>query len=116
MDHVTLYLLVQFAFAASIPPGPNNLMLLVLGANYGFRRTIPHMLGISLGHSLMVALIGIALLRLFEAMPVLNVARAAGSVLYMSWLAWKIATAVPPDARAVEGRPSPFCRRRPSSG
>jgi threonine/homoserine/homoserine lactone efflux protein len=41
--------LVLFAFATSFTPGPNNMMLLASGVNYGFRRTIPHMLGISVG-------------------------------------------------------------------
>ena len=108
MDTVTLLLLAQFAFAASVTPGPNNLMLMASGANYGFRRTIPHMAGISLGHSFMVAMVGLALLRLFTAYPWLNTALDVVSVLYMSWLAWKIATAVPPEAGEVKGRPFTF--------
>ena len=46
--------LIAFAFASSITPGPNNLMLLASGANYGVRRTVPHMLGVSLGHAFMI--------------------------------------------------------------
>ena len=108
MDRVTLLLLVQFAFATSITPGPNNIMLLASGATYGFRRTVPHMLGISLGHALMVTLVGVALLRLFERIPWLIPAIGVGAVLYMSWLAWKIATAVPPETEGVAGRPFTF--------
>ena len=53
-----LIALVQFAFVSSITPGPNIMMLLASGANFGFRRTVPHMLGISVGHSFMVILLG----------------------------------------------------------
>ena len=108
MDPLALYLLVQFAFASSITPGPNNLMLMASGANYGLRRTVPHMLGVSLGHSFMVVMVGVALLRLFHAVPVLNTILTVGAVVYMTWLAWKIATALPPEARAVTGTPFTF--------
>ncbi|MDO7608770.1 MAG: LysE family transporter, partial [Loktanella sp.] len=88
--------LLGFAFASSITPGPNNLMLMASGANYGLRRTVPHMLGVSLGHAFMVFMIGVVLLRVFEAYPILNtILKVAGSA-YMLWLAWKIANAVPP--------------------
>ncbi|KQI69792.1 hypothetical protein AN189_03335 [Loktanella sp. 3ANDIMAR09] len=108
MENVTLYLLFQFAFVSSVTPGPNNLMLMASGANYGFRRTVPHMCGISLGHSFMVAMIGLVLLRVFTTYPVLNMILTVLAVLYMSWLSWKIATAVPPEASQVQGRPFTF--------
>ena len=60
---------LAFAFVSSATPGPNNVMLLASGANFGFRRTLPHMLGISIGHSFQVALIGLGLLQLFNAYP-----------------------------------------------
>ncbi|WP_372803800.1 LysE family translocator [Loktanella salsilacus] len=108
MEPLALYLLVQFAFASSITPGPNNLMLMASGANYGLRRTLPHMLGVSLGHSFMVVMVGVALLRLFHAVPALNTVLTVGAVLYMTWLAWKIATALPPEASRVTGKPFTF--------
>ncbi|MBS1303833.1 LysE family translocator [Loktanella sp. SALINAS62] len=108
MDTLTLLLLFQFAFVSSITPGPNNLMLMASGANYGFRRSLPHMCGISLGHSFMVVMIGLALLRVFDAFPVLNTLLTVVAVIYMTWLSWKIATAVPPEARQVTGKPFTF--------
>ena len=106
---LTLFIgLVGFAFASSITPGPNNLMLMASGANYGLRRTVPHMLGVSLGHAFMVFMIGVVLLRVFEAYPVINtILKVAGSA-YMIWLAWKIANAVPPEAGDVTGKPFTF--------
>ena len=97
--------LVAFAFASSITPGPNNVMLLASGANYGLRRTVPHMLGISLGHAVMVAAVGIGLLGIFEAVPALRPALMVASALYLLWLAWKIARAAAPRADGAGGRP-----------
>jgi threonine/homoserine/homoserine lactone efflux protein len=108
MTYEILIALIGFALASSITPGPNNLMLMASGANYGLRRTLPHMLGISLGHAFMVAMVGIVLLQVFEAYPVLNIALKVLSATYMIWLAWKIANAVPPDAKEVTGKPFTF--------
>ncbi|PUB13598.1 LysE family translocator [Yoonia sediminilitoris] len=103
-----LIALISFAVATSITPGPNNLMLMASGANYGLRRTVPHMLGISLGHAFMVTMVGVVLLRVFATYPMLNILLIVLSVTYMLWLAWKIANAVPPDAKSVTGKPLTF--------
>ncbi|KQB97529.1 hypothetical protein AL073_00825 [Loktanella sp. 1ANDIMAR09] len=108
MTYEILIALVGFAFASSVTPGPNNLMLMASGANYGLRRTVPHMLGISIGHAFMVAMVGIVLLQIFTTYPVLNIALKVLSASYMLWLAWKIANAVPPEAKEVTGKPFTF--------
>ena len=108
MTYEILIALIGFAVASSITPGPNNLMLMASGANYGMRRTLPHMLGISLGHAFMVAMVGIVLLQVFEAYPILNTILKVVSAAYMIWLAWKIANAVPPEAKKVTGKPFTF--------
>ena len=54
MTYEILFGLITFAVVSSITPGPNNLMLLASGVNYGFRRTVPHMLGIAFGFGLMI--------------------------------------------------------------
>ncbi len=100
--------LVGFAFVSSITPGPNNLMLLASGANFGFRRTVPHMLGISLGHLLMIVLVGLGLIRLFETYPTLHTAMKIASVAYLLYLAWKIANAAPPREGETGGTPMTF--------
>jgi threonine/homoserine/homoserine lactone efflux protein len=84
-----------FALVSSITPGPNNLMLMASGANFGFRRTIPHMLGVSLGFTLMVLLVGVGLVQVFNAFPVSYLVLKVVSVLYLFYLAWKIGTAAP---------------------
>lgn len=103
-----LLALVGFAFVTSVTPGPNNMMLLASGANFGFRRSVPHMLGISLGHALMVFVVGLGLAQIFQALPVLGVALKIGSAVYMVWLAWKIAHAAAPREGAVTGQPFSF--------
>ncbi len=99
--------LVSFSFVSSITPGPNNLMLMTSGANFGFRRTGPHMLGVALGFALMVALVGFGVAQVFIAHPLARRVLAVLSVLYMLWLAWKITRASAPSAREV-ARPMTF--------
>ncbi|WP_375688485.1 LysE family translocator [Pseudooceanicola sp. LIPI14-2-Ac024] len=109
MTHDVLLALVAFAFVSSITPGPNNLMLMASGANFGFRRTVPHMLGIGIGFTLMVILVGAGLIGLFDAFPVTHTILKVGSVLYLLWLAWKIAHAAPPQSDPDQaGRPMTF--------
>jgi hypothetical protein len=86
--------LILFAFASSITPGPNNVMLLASGANFGLRRTVPHMLGISGGHAFMVALVGLGLLGLFAAVPWLRPALTILSVAY--FCGWRGRSPTPP--------------------
>lgn len=100
--------LVLFAFVSSVTPGPNNLMLMASGANFGFFRSIPHMLGVALGFVFMVLLMGAGLARIFETWPVAQVVLKVLAVLYMLWLAWKIAHAAPIRAKAARGRPMSF--------
>jgi len=99
---------LAFAFVTSATPGPNNLMLMTSGANFGFRRTIPHMLGVAIGFSVMVVLVGLGLAGLFEAVPAAFTALKAAGVGYMLWLAWKFANAAPPEGNPESGRPMTF--------
>jgi threonine/homoserine/homoserine lactone efflux protein len=101
--------LVLFAFASSITPGPNNVMLLASGANFGLRRTVPHMLGISGGHAFMVALVGLGLLGLFAAVPWLRTG-ADGGQRGLPVCGWHGRSPTPPRPRAAEakGRPLTF--------
>lgn len=100
--------LLGFAFVTSVTPGPNNMMLLASGVNFGFRRTVPHMLGISAGHSLMVFLVGMGLAGLFKAWPQALTGLKLASVAYMLWLAWKIAHAAAPGEGPARPQPMTF--------
>ncbi|GAA6195667.1 LysE family translocator [Pseudophaeobacter sp.] len=100
--------LALFAFVSSITPGPNNLMLMASGANFGFRRTIPHMLGVALGFVFMVVLVGAGLVQVFDAFPISYTVLKVASVLYLLYLAWKIANAGPAEASGSGGTPMTF--------
>ena len=108
MDRELLLALFGFAFVTSVTPGPNNMMLLASGVNFGLRRTLPHMLGITCGHSLMVLLMGLGLSGVFHSLPQAMVALKIASVAYMLWLAWKIAHAAAPEGRGAGGTPFTF--------
>lgn len=103
-----LYALIVFCFVASITPGPNNLMLLTSGVNFGFRRTIPHMLGVGLGFALMVGLVGIGLDAIFTRFPALFPIMRYAGVAYMLWLAGKLALAGPVGKTDYKGKPLGF--------
>jgi len=110
MDTQQLIALVGFAFVSSVTPGPNNMMLMASGANFGIRRTLPHMAGVAIGFALMIFLVGIGLIGLFEAWPPLFTVLKVVSAAYLLWLAWKIASAPPPVAGASTsgGKPMTF--------
>jgi threonine/homoserine/homoserine lactone efflux protein len=100
--------LIGFAFVTSVTPGPNNMMLLASGANFGFRRSIPHMLGISLGHMAMTLIVGLGLAGIVHQEPRILVVLKWVSVAYLLWLAWKLANAAAPGEAAATSRPMTF--------
>jgi threonine/homoserine/homoserine lactone efflux protein len=94
----TFLALVLFAFTTSITPGPNNMMLFASGVNFGFRRTVPHMLGIGAGFFLLLLGVGLGLGALLRTGPALYTALKFAGGIYLVWIAWKIAT-----SRALSG-------------
>lgn len=96
--------LVAFAFVGSVTPGPNNLMLMTSGLNFGWFRTLPHMFGVGIGFLVMVVLVGLGLTRLFELFPLSYVILKTLSALYLTYLAWKIYN-MAPTPKAAEGQP-----------
>ncbi len=108
MTYELLIGLITFALVSSITPGPNNLMLMASGANFGFRRTLPHMLGISIGHSVMVTIVGLGLGTLFTRYPQSKIVLLVLSSGYLLYLAWKIANAAPPREGDAAGKPFTF--------
>ena len=84
---------LSFAVSTSITPGPNNVMVTASGANFGYRRTLRHILGISLGFPVMVVAVGLGLGGLFRAFPEIHIILKSLGCAYILWMAWKIATA-----------------------
>ncbi|MGE8350455.1 MAG: LysE family translocator [Pseudomonas protegens] len=95
-----------FALVTSITPGPNNTLLLASGVNFGFNRSIPHILGISCGFFVLVLAVGLGLGAVFEAYPLLySVLRYVGAA-YLLYLAWKIARSGPmSEEQQGQGQP-----------
>jgi len=108
MTFEILTALAAFAFVTSITPGPNNMMLLASGANFGFARSIPHMLGIGIGFVIMVILVGAGLMQLFDAWPPSYLILKILSAAYMLWLAWKIAHSTGPEGQNTGANPISF--------
>jgi threonine/homoserine/homoserine lactone efflux protein len=99
--------LAAFSLVTSITPGPNNVMLLTSGLNFGFRRTIPHMLGIGVGCVAMIAAVGFGAGELASHQVLYTALRLAGAG-YLLWLAWQIANARPTRPGADEGESRPI--------
>lgn len=104
----TLPALLLFALVASATPGPNTMMIMASGANFGLRRSLPHMLGIALGFTMLILSVGLGLGAVFQTVPGLVAAMTVGAVLYALWLAWKIATAAGPAQGAAGRAPLTF--------
>lgn len=101
--------LVVFANVMAFTPGPNNIMLTASGVNFGFARTVPHLLGVDVGFVVLLAVFAGGLGLLFAAVPALQLALKIAGALYMLWLAWKVASARPIDDKgAALGRPMTF--------
>ena len=107
MDYFSLIL---FTLAACGTPGPNNTLLMASGASYGFRRTLPGVIGINTGLPLMVILVGVGLGGFLQRWPViLDLLRPVGA-LYLLYLAYRIATAPVDGPAATASRPMSFVR------
>ncbi|MCL9782519.1 LysE family translocator [Vibrio sp. S4M6] len=107
MELSQLGALALFAFATTFSPGPNNIMLMTSGANVGFVRTIPHMLGVVLGFAFMVLLVGVGLTSVFHTYPVIHQVLKVLSLIYLLYLAYKIAMSKPDNSQA-DYRPLSF--------
>lgn len=87
-----LFALALFVLSTSGTPGPNNVMILTSGVNHGLKKSIPHMLGINLGFPLMIIAVGFGAMQLFNSLPLLYIAIKIIGVVYLTYLAIKIAT------------------------
>ncbi|MFT3967682.1 MAG: LysE family translocator [Sphingobium sp.] len=108
MEPQAILALLAFGVVSSFTPGPNNLMLMASGANFGVARTMPHMTGVVIGFSVMIIIVGLGLFGLFHAWPASFTVLKVVSVAYTLWLAWKIARSSPPDAAGTDARPMTF--------
>ncbi|MBT5263221.1 MAG: LysE family translocator [Rhodospirillaceae bacterium] len=94
-----------FSVVMSITPGPNNVMVTASGATFGFARTVPHMFGIAIGFPIMLLIVGLGVDGALHLYPgILDVMRVAG-LAFLTYLAWRIATAAPERVESGRARP-----------
>jgi threonine/homoserine/homoserine lactone efflux protein len=99
---------VVFAVATLITPGPNNIMLMASGLNFGLVRTLPHGFGVPLGFGFMVLVIGFGLGAIFAAYPLAYQVLKYVGAAYLLYLAWRIASATSPHGANARARPFTF--------
>jgi threonine/homoserine/homoserine lactone efflux protein len=104
-----LLALALFCVVTLFTPGPNNLMLMTSGLNFGFRRGMPHLWGVTLGFTAMVLIVGVGLGAIFAKWPMLYTVLKYAGAAYLLYLAWQIAISPPPtpDGDAA-GKPISF--------
>jgi threonine/homoserine/homoserine lactone efflux protein len=109
MQPDVLLALTVFAFVMAFTPGPNNILLTASGVNFGFARTIPHLLGVDVGFVFLLAVFAGGLGLVFAAVPALQLALKIAGAAYMLWLAWKVASARPVEGEDdTPGKPMTF--------
>ncbi len=99
---------VVFGIIAAVTPGPNNVMLTTTGLNFGVRRGIPHLLGICIGFPIMLALIGLGFGTVFERYPIVHEIIKVVGIVYLLFLAWKIAMTRGSVERIEQEKPISF--------
>lgn len=95
-----------FCFAGSLTPGPNNIMLLASGVNFGFTRTIPHMAGVVAGFAFLLLMVGLGIGQSVMAFPAALLGLKIAGAVYLVWLAFKVATSS--GSATGEGRGTPM--------
>jgi threonine/homoserine/homoserine lactone efflux protein len=105
MSNSLLIAFVMFAVVMFFTPGPNNIMLLSSGLTYGFRRTVPHIAGITVSFAFMIGAVGVGLGTVFIAYPVLQTILKYAGAAYLIYLAAVIALSEPvePDQENARG-------------
>ncbi len=108
MNHDLLIAAALFLIVSSITPGPNNTMLMASGVNFGVRRSLPHLLGVQIGFTVMLLCVGLGLHAVLEQFPAVYTLMRWGGAAYLLWLAWKLASAQPTTADPDAPAPQPL--------
>ena len=83
--------IASFTLATVMTPGPNNIMMLSSGLNFGYKKSIPHMLGVALGFPIMVICVGMGINIIFKIFPLAYDIMKIIGFIYLIWMAWQIA-------------------------
>ena len=95
MSQSLLFAFVVFATVMFFTPGPNNVMLLSSGLTHGFRPTLPHIAGVTIGFAFMIGAVGLGFGAIFIAYPILQTILKYAGVAYLIYLAGVIAMSRP---------------------
>jgi threonine/homoserine/homoserine lactone efflux protein len=99
---------VPFLASMGLTPGPNNILLASSGVNFGFRATVPHLLGVTVGYPIMLLLVGVGMAQLFTNHPEIHVVLKYICVAYLLYLAWRVATAASAGESGRAAKPFTF--------
>ena len=102
------FALVSFYFVMFVTPGPNNIMLFASGVKYGFKKTIPHILGIPLGHFIQISLVAAGLGFVFQTYPMVQQVLKIIGCLYLFFLAYRMFGSLNMKESKKTGRPLKF--------
>jgi len=102
--------LVALAVATLFTPGPNNALLAASGANFGYRRSLPHLLGVAIGFPVMLLCVGLLLGGLFQASALFRETLRFGGAAILLWLAWKIASSGGLGSKSTGTHPFTFAQ------
>jgi threonine/homoserine/homoserine lactone efflux protein len=105
-----LFAIFLFAVSSSITPGPNNIMVMTSGVNFGAKKSLPLLMGICVGFSLMLLLVGLGFSQLFEALPGLHFVIKCVGVLYLLYLAYLIAKSATTVTSNSQAQPITFMK------
>ena len=100
--------LILFTIATSITPGPNNVMIMASGANHGFKKSIPHLLGIDLGFPVMLIAVELGAGQVFQQSPSIFIGLKIIGSTYLVYLAYKIASAPVHSFDTKKAKPMTF--------
>ena len=99
-----------FAISSSVTPGPNNIMVMTSGVNFGVKKTMPLLLGICVGFTIMLLLVGLGFGQLFNLFPQLDVVIKTLGTAYLLYLAWQIAQSGNVSASGGQSKPLSFMK------
>lgn len=108
MDY--LFAVILFAVSSSVTPGPNNIMVMTSGLNFGVRKSLPLLTGICVGFTIMLLLVGVGFSQLFEMFPSLHFLIKCAGVIYLLYLAYLIARSAGTVESGEQSKPLSFIK------
>ena len=103
-----IYLMMTYVFVGLFSPGPNVVLLTASGARFGFKATVPHILGVALGVGIIAGLTGLGIGVLILTVPWLILGLKIVAALWILWMAWGLWQARPVTKRETGIRPFRF--------